>query len=119
VDKKLDVLLCTAIIESGLDIPSRTPSSSTGRTTSASRSSTRFRGRVGRSRERAYAYLLIPARRRITRDARSGFKCCSSSPSWGAGFQIASHDLEIAARATCSTDQSGNIASVASTCTRS
>jgi transcription-repair coupling factor (superfamily II helicase) len=113
VDRKFDVLLCTAIIESGLDIP-------TANTILVNRADTfglsqlyQIRGRVGRSRERAYAYMLIPARRSITRDAQKRLQVLQQFTELGAGFQIASHDLEIrGAGNLLGPDQSGNIASV-------
>ncbi|HET7785755.1 MAG TPA: TRCF domain-containing protein, partial [Myxococcales bacterium] len=65
------------------------------------------------SRERAYAYLLIPARRSITRDAQKRLQVLQQFTELGAGFQIASHDLEIrGAGNLLGPDQSGNIASV-------
>src|SRR2546427_513590 len=113
VDKKHDVLLCTAIIESGLDIPSAN-SILVDRADHFGLSQLyQIRGRVGRSRERAYAYLLIPARRKITRDAQKRLSVLQQFTELGAGFQIASHDLEIrGAGNLLGPDQSGNIASV-------
>jgi len=113
IERKHDVLLCTAIIESGLDIP-------TANTILVDRADHfglsqlyQIRGRVGRSRERAYAYLLIPARRKITRDAQKRLQVLQQFTELGAGFQIASHDLEIrGAGNLLGPDQSGNIASV-------
>jgi transcription-repair coupling factor (superfamily II helicase) len=54
-----------------------------------------LRGRVGRAKERAYAYLLVPARRTITRDAQRRLEVLQNFTELGAGFSIASHDLEI------------------------
>jgi len=113
VERKHDVLLCTAIIESGLDIP-------TANTILVNRADTfglsqlyQIRGRVGRSRERAYAYLMIPARRSITREAQKRLQVLQQFTELGAGFQIASHDLELrGAGNLLGPDQSGNIASV-------
>src|SRR5205814_9354430 len=113
VDRKHDVLSRTAIIESGLSIP-------TANTILVNRAATfglsqlyQIRGRVGRSRERAYAYMLIPARRSITRDAQKRLQVLQQFTELGAGFQIASHDLEIrGAGNLLGPDQSGNIASV-------
>jgi transcription-repair coupling factor (superfamily II helicase) len=113
VDKQHDVLLCTAIIESGLDI-------SSANTIIVNRADMfglsqlyQIRGRVGRSRERAYAYLMVPARRPITRDAQKRLQVLQQFTELGAGFQIASHDLEIrGAGNLLGPDQSGSIASV-------
>jgi transcription-repair coupling factor (superfamily II helicase) len=113
VDKKHDVLLCTAIIESGLDIPSANTILVDRADHFGLSQLYQIRGRVGRSRERAYAYLLIPARRRITRDAQKRLQVLQQFTELGAGFQIASHDLEIrGAGNLLGPDQSGNIASV-------
>src|SRR5205085_12528220 len=109
-----DVLLCTAIIESGLDIP-------TANTILVDRADHfglsqlyQIRGRVGRSRERAYAYLLVPARRPMTRDAQKRLQVLQQFTELGAGFQIASHDLEIrGAGNLMGADQSGQIAPAA------
>src|SRR5207302_7689892 len=70
VDRKYDVLLCTAIIESGLDIPSANTILVDRADHFGLSQLYQIRGRVGRSRERAYAYLLVPARRPMTRDAQ-------------------------------------------------
>ena len=113
VDKKHDVLLCTAIIESGLDIPSANTILVNRADTFGLSQLYQIRGRVGRSRERAYAYLLIPARRKITRDAQKRLQVLQQFTELGAGFQIASHDLEIrGAGNLLGPDQSGSIAAV-------
>ena len=113
IDRKLDVLLCTAIIESGLDIPSANTILVDRADHFGLSQLYQIRGRVGRSRERAYAYLLIPARRKITRDAQKRLQVLQQFTELGAGFQIASHDLEIrGAGNLLGPDQSGNIAAV-------
>src|SRR5437764_15030832 len=113
IEKKHDVLLCTAIIESGLDIPSANTILVDRADHFGLSQLYQIRGRVGRSRERAYAYLLIPARRKITRDAQKRLSVLQQFTELGAGFQIASHDLEIrGAGNLLGPDQSGNIASV-------
>jgi len=95
IDRKYDVLLCTTIIESGLDIP-------TANTIIVNRADTfglaqlyQLRGRVGRSSERAYAWLLVPAKQQITRDAQRRLEVLQQFSELGSGFHIASHDLEI------------------------
>jgi transcription-repair coupling factor (superfamily II helicase) len=113
VGRELDVLLATAIIESGLDIPS-------ANTIIVNRADQfglgqlyQIRGRVGRSRERAYAWLLVPARRPLTTEARKRLEALQSFSELGAGFQIASHDLEIrGAGNLLGKDQSGHIEAV-------
>jgi transcription-repair coupling factor (superfamily II helicase) len=113
IDKQHDVLLCTAIIESGLDIPSANTIVINRADMFGLSQLYQIRGRVGRSRERAYAYLLIPARRPITREAQKRLQVLQQFTELGAGFQIASHDLEIrGAGNLLGPDQSGNIASV-------
>ncbi len=113
VSRETDVLLATSIIESGLDIP-------TANTIIVNRADHfglaqlyQIRGRVGRSRERAYAYLLVPARRPVTRDARLRLEALQRFTDLGSGFAIASHDLEIrGAGNLLGKDQSGQIEAV-------
>ena len=113
VERESDVLLCTAIIESGLDIPSANTILVDRADHFGLSQLYQIRGRVGRSRERAYAYLLIPARRKITRDAQKRLQVLQQFTELGAGFQIASHDLEIrGAGNLLGPDQSGAIASI-------
>ncbi len=94
-DGKADVLLSTSIVESGLDIP-------TANTLIIYRADMfglaqlyQLRGRVGRSKSRAYAYLTTPADRQLTLSAEKRLKVMSALDSLGAGFQLASHDLDI------------------------
>jgi transcription-repair coupling factor (superfamily II helicase) len=94
-DGQYDVLLSTTIVESGLDIP-------TANTIILNRADMfglaqmyQLRGRVGRSKARAYAYLTTPADRSITLSAEKRLKVLQSLDSLGAGFQLASHDLDI------------------------
>jgi len=94
-DGQYDVLLATTIVESGLDIP-------TANTLVIHRADMfglaqlyQLRGRVGRSKARAYAYLTTPAEKQITLSAEKRLKVLQSLDSLGAGFQLASHDLDI------------------------
>ena len=94
-DGQYDVLLSTTIVESGLDIP-------TANTMIIHRADMfglaqmyQLRGRVGRSKARAYAYLTTPAERQITLSAEKRLKVLQSLDNLGAGFQLASHDLDI------------------------
>ncbi len=113
VDKELDVLLATSIIESGLDIPSANTIIVNRADHFGLAQLYQIRGRVGRSRERAYAYLLVPARRPVTKDAQKRLEVLQRFSELGAGFKIASHDLEIrGAGNLLGKDQSGNIASI-------
>jgi transcription-repair coupling factor (superfamily II helicase) len=94
-DGQYDVLLSTTIVESGLDIP-------TANTLIIHRADMfglaqlyQLRGRVGRAKARAYAYLTTPAEKQITLSAEKRLKVLQSLDSLGAGFQLASHDLDI------------------------
>jgi transcription-repair coupling factor (superfamily II helicase) len=108
-----NLLLCTTIIESGLDIP-------TANTLIVNRADAfglaqlyQLRGRVGRSRQRAYAYFLIPSEGAISQDARERLKILQEITELGAGFRIATHDLELrGAGDLLGARQSGNIAAV-------
>ncbi len=112
-DGKYDVLLSTTIVESGLDIP-------TANTLIVHRADMfglaqiyQLRGRVGRSKVRAYALLTLPAARRITPQAERRLKVLQSLDTLGAGFQIASHDLDIRGAGNLLGDeQSGHIKEV-------
>ena len=112
-DRKYDVLLSTSIVESGLDIPSAN--------TLIVHRADRFglaqlyqlRGRVGRSKVRAYAYLTTPADRLITDTATKRLGVLADLDSLGAGFQLASHDLDIRGAGNLLGDeQSGHIKEV-------
>ena len=94
-DGQYDVLLSTTIVESGLDIP-------TANTLIIHRADMfglaqlyQLRGRVGRAKARAYAYLTTPAQKQLTHSAEKRLKVMQSLDSLGAGFQLASHDLDI------------------------
>ncbi|HML08837.1 MAG TPA: transcription-repair coupling factor [Xanthobacteraceae bacterium] len=112
-DGKFDVLLSTAIVESGLDIP-------TANTLIVHRADMfglaqiyQLRGRVGRSKLRAYALLTLPSGRRITAQAERRLKVLQSLDTLGAGFQLASHDLDIrGAGNLLGEEQSGHIKEV-------
>lgn len=93
--QRFNVLLCTTIIETGIDVPSAN--------TIVIHRADRFglaqlhqlRGRVGRSHHQAYAYLLIPDESAITRDAMKRLEAIQSMEELGSGFYLAMHDLEI------------------------
>jgi len=94
-DGQYDVLLSTTIVESGLDIP-------TANTLIIHRADMfglaqlyQLRGRVGRAKARAYAYLTTPSEKQLTLSAERRLKVMQSLDSLGAGFQLASHDLDI------------------------
>jgi transcription-repair coupling factor (superfamily II helicase) len=112
-ERKHDVLVCSSIIESGLDIPSANTIIVNRADTFGLSQLYQIRGRVGRSAERAYAYLLVPAKQPMTGDAARRLEVLQSFTELGAGFSIASHDLEIrGAGNLLGPDQSGQIAAV-------
>ena len=94
-DGRYDVLLATTIVESGLDIPSANTLIVHRADMFGLSQLYQLRGRVGRSKQRAYAYLTTPADRSITEGAEKRLKVLQSLDSLGAGFQLASHDLDI------------------------
>jgi transcription-repair coupling factor (superfamily II helicase) len=110
---KFDVLLSTTIIESGLDIP-------TANTLIVHRADRfglaqlyQLRGRVGRAKMRAYAILTMPAEKPVTAQAERRLKVLQSLDSLGAGFELASHDLDIrGAGNLLGEEQSGHIREV-------
>src|SRR6202020_161558 len=95
IENRINVLICSAIIESGLDIPNANTMIVNRADHFGLAQLYQLRGRVGRSRERAYAYLLVPARRQVTREAQRRLEVLQAFTELGAGFSIASHDLEI------------------------
>jgi len=107
---RVDILLCTAIIEAGLDLPN----ANTILVNHAHRFGLaqlyQLRGRVGRDRHRAYAYFLVPRDVSLTRDATKRLAVLEELTELGSGFRIASHDLEIrGAGNLLGKDQSGQI----------
>jgi transcription-repair coupling factor (superfamily II helicase) len=93
--RRFNLLVCTTIIESGIDVP-------TANTIMIDRADKlglaqlhQLRGRVGRSHHRAYAYLLTPPRKALTADAAKRLEAIESLEELGAGFVLATHDLEI------------------------
>ncbi len=110
---RVNVLLCSAIIESGLDIP-------TANTIIINRADHfglaqlyQLRGRVGRSAVRAVAYLLIPGEHLLTRDAQRRLEVLQELDDLGGGFRLAAHDLEIrGAGNLLGKEQSGRVAAV-------
>ncbi|MEA2623347.1 MAG: hypothetical protein QOH61_2257 [Chloroflexota bacterium] len=92
---EFDVLVCTTIIESGLDIPNANTIVIDRADTLGLAQLYQLRGRVGRSSRRAYAYLLYRRRERLTDIARKRLQAIFNASELGAGFQIALSDLEI------------------------
>ncbi|MCC6333008.1 MAG: transcription-repair coupling factor [Myxococcales bacterium] len=113
VEKRAQVLLSTAIVESGIDIPSANTMIVNRADQFGLSQLYQLRGRVGRSKERAYAYLLVPQGRAVTKDAQRRLEVLQAFTELGAGFSIASHDLEIrGAGSLLGREQSGSIEAV-------
>jgi len=111
--KKVDVLLCTTIIEAGLDVPSANTIIIDRADALGLAQLYQLRGRVGRDRHRAYAYLLVPADGGMTEVARRRLQVITELTELGSGFKIASRDLEIrGAGNLLGAEQSGHIAAV-------
>ncbi len=108
--QRFNVLLCSTIIESGIDIP-------TANTIIIDRADKlglaqlhQLRGRVGRSHHRAYAYFIVPPKSLMSKDAMKRLEAVEASGELGAGFMLSSHDLEIrGAGELLGDDQSGQI----------
>jgi len=108
-----DVLVCTTIIESGLDMPNANTLIIDRADTFGLAQLYQLRGRVGRGRNRAYAYLMAPRGRRITETAQKRLETILAATELGAGFRIAMKDLEIrGAGQILGGEQSGHIESV-------
>lgn len=108
-----DVLLCTTIIESGLDLPNVNTLIIDRADTFGLAQLYQLRGRVGRGRNRAYAHMLVPRGRRITETAQKRLETVLAATELGAGFRIAMKDLEIrGAGQILGSQQSGNIQAV-------
>ncbi|MDF5528268.1 helicase-related protein, partial [Vibrio parahaemolyticus] len=111
--QRFNVLVCTTIIETGIDVP-------TANTIIMDRADNlglaqlhQLRGRVGRSHHQAYAYLLTPHPKAMTKDAIKRLDAIASLEDLGAGFTLATHDLEIrGAGELLGDEQSGQIQSV-------
>jgi len=111
--KKTHVLVCSAIIESGLDIPNANTIIIDRADHFGLAQLYQLRGRVGRSHERAYAYLMIPGEQLITREAQLRLRALQELDDLGGGFKLAAHDLEIrGAGNLLGKQQSGHIAAV-------
>ncbi|RTL54630.1 MAG: transcription-repair coupling factor [Bradyrhizobiaceae bacterium] len=112
-DGKYDILLSTTIVESGLDIPSANTMIVHRADMFGLAQLYQLRGRVGRSKLRAYALFTLPAQRKITAQAERRLKVLQSLENLGAGFQLASHDLDIRGSGNLlGEEQSGHIKEV-------
>jgi transcription-repair coupling factor (superfamily II helicase) len=110
---EFDVLVCTSIIESGLDIPNANTIVVDRADTFGLAQLYQIRGRVGRSHRRAFAYLLVPYDRTITDEARRRLEVLQELDDLGSGFRVAAHDMEIrGAGNLLGKQQSGHVAAV-------
>ncbi len=108
-----DVLVATSIIESGIDIPQANTLIVERADALGLAQLYQIRGRVGRSRERAYAYLLYPSAAALTPDAATRLSALSDYTELGAGFKVAMRDLEIrGAGSLLGDEQSGHVAAL-------
>ncbi|OOG38367.1 transcription-repair coupling factor [Rhodanobacter sp. C05] len=108
--QRFNVLVCTTIIETGIDIPSANTIIINRADRFGLAQLHQLRGRVGRSHHRAYAYLVVPDRKSITADAQKRLEALASLEELGAGFTLATHDLEIrGAGELLGDEQSGQI----------
>lgn len=110
---EIDILLSTTIIESGIDNPRANTMFIDNAHQLGLSQLYQLRGRVGRSKERAYCYLLIPPNKRIEKDAQERLKVIQENTALGSGITIAHHDLELrGAGNLLGEDQSGHIEAV-------
>jgi transcription-repair coupling factor (superfamily II helicase) len=113
INGDIDILVTTAIVESGLDIPRANTIIIDNAHTFGLADLYQLRGRVGRSHEKAYAYLLIPSTKPLTDEAKRRLKVISEFKELGSGFKLALSDLEIrGAGHLFGNEQSGHIADV-------
>ncbi|HEY0504962.1 MAG TPA: transcription-repair coupling factor, partial [Lysobacter sp.] len=111
--QRFNVLLATTIIESGIDIPNANTIIMNRADKFGLAQLHQLRGRVGRSHHRAYAYLVVPDRKAMTDDARKRLDAIAAMDELGAGFTLATHDLEIrGAGELLGEEQSGQMAEV-------
>ncbi|MDN5939634.1 MAG: transcription-repair coupling factor, partial [Salinisphaera sp.] len=111
--RRFDMLLCTTIIESGIDVPSANTIVVDRADKFGLAQLHQLRGRVGRSHHRAYAYLLTPPRQAMTADAQKRLDALAALDDLGSGFTLATQDLEIrGAGELLGEEQSGQISEV-------
>jgi len=111
--RRFNVLVCSTIIESGIDIPSANTIIINRADKFGLAQLHQLRGRVGRSHHQAYAYLLTPSRQLLTADAEKRLEAIASLEELGMGFTLATHDLEIrGAGELLGEGQSGNMQAV-------
>ena len=112
-DREADILVCSTIIESGLDVPNANTLVIDGAHRLGLAQLYQLRGRVGRSAERAFAYFFFPPQREMTEEAHERLSTIAKHQALGSGFQIALRDLEIrGAGNVLGAEQHGHIAAV-------
>lgn len=110
---EVDILICTAIVESGMDVPSANTIFIDQAHMFGLSQLYQLRGRVGRSKQRAYCYLILPRNKKIDPDAQERLKIIQENTALGSGLKIAQYDLELrGAGNILGENQSGHIESV-------
>jgi len=110
LNKEYDLIICTSIIESGLDIPNVNTIIINNCNKFGLSQLHQIRGRVGRTNRQAYAYLIIPNKSSLTKDAGKRLEAIDAVDSLGGGLELATHDLEIrGAGEILGEEQSGQI----------
>jgi transcription-repair coupling factor (superfamily II helicase) len=110
---EFDILICTAIVESGMDVPKANTIFIDQPQLMGLSQLYQLRGRVGRSKERAYCYLLLPKGRELDPDASERLRILKENSELGSGIRIAHYDLELRGSGNIlGEDQSGHISSV-------
>ncbi|MES0874427.1 transcription-repair coupling factor [Sinimarinibacterium thermocellulolyticum] len=108
--QRFNILVCTTIIESGIDVPSANTILIDRADQLGLAQLHQLRGRVGRSHHRGYAYLMVPSRRALSPDAQKRLEAIETLGDLGSGFALATHDLEIrGAGELLGAEQSGQI----------
>ena len=111
--KRFNVLMCTTIIETGIDVPNANTIIIERADKFGLAQLHQLRGRVGRSHHQAYAYLMTPVEKKVTKDAEKRLDAISHAQDLGAGFMLATHDLEIrGAGELLGDEQSGHIQNI-------
>jgi len=111
--QRFQLLVCTTIIETGIDIPSANTMIINNAQNFGLAQLHQLRGRVGRSHHKAYAYLVIKSHQSLTNDAKKRLDAIASLEELGAGFMLANHDLEIrGAGDLLGENQSGKISEI-------
>lgn len=113
IHKETDVLVCTTIVESGLDIPDANTMIINRADRFGLSQLYQLRGRIGRGRNQAHAYLFVPEENRLTKEARKRLKVLMQYSELGAGFQLAMGDLQIrGAGDILGASQSGHVSAI-------